>query len=91
MAKREYTGYQRKVIAQYYANLDTIALQKLQELVTELYLAESAAKQARLWDRVSAAMKNLKVPPSIMDHIMATRDAEVLARNVQDWLRRAGG
>lgn len=90
MAKREYTAHQRKTIARYYENLDTIMLQKLQELVSDLFLAETPAKRERLWGRVDTAMKNLKVPDSIHAHIMKRRDVQVLAENLKDWLGRAG-
>ena len=35
----EHTKYQQKVIRNYYDNRDGIALQRVQELVTELYLS----------------------------------------------------
>ncbi len=47
MAKTEYSKYQNDVISKYYENLDSLMLQKLQELVTDLYLAETQAKQKR--------------------------------------------
>ena len=86
MAKSERSDYQNKVISGYYGNLDTIMLQKLSELVTELYLAETANKRDRLWQRAHKAMLNLKVPPAIIDHIMQKRDVEILAKNLKDWL-----
>jgi len=85
MAKNDRTEYQSKVIAGYYGHLDTIMLQKLGELVTELYLADTAAKRDRLWQRAQKAMKQLKVAPAIVDHIMEKRDVEILAKNLQDW------
>jgi len=60
-------------------------LQKLSELVTELYLADTQAKKARLWERVQKAMIKLKIPPAIIDHIMNKKDVEILAKNLQDW------
>ncbi|HUV40510.1 MAG TPA: hypothetical protein VMW23_01825 [Sedimentisphaerales bacterium] len=89
MAKREYSKHQSQLIRGYYQNLDTIMLQKLGELVGELYLADTAAKQTRLWDRVRRAMTNLKVAPAIIEHIINKRDAEILAKNLQDWLRES--
>jgi hypothetical protein len=86
MAKNEYSQYQKAVISGYYNNLDTIMLHKLSELVTELYLADTQAKQNRLWQRANKAMVKLKVPPAIIDHIMEKKDVEVLAKNLQDWL-----
>jgi len=88
MAKREYTSYQKKAISNYYQNLDRIALQRLQELVTELYLADTDKKRGRLWEQVERAMKNLNVQPAIAEHILKTRDVQVLAKNLQDWLKK---
>ena len=88
MAKNDYSQYQKAVISDYYNNLDTIMLGKLGELVTELYLADTQAKQNRLWQRAHKAMIKLKVPPAIIDHIMEKRDVEVLAKNLQDWLAK---
>ena len=86
MAENEYSEHQKAVISGYYDNLDTIMLQRLSELVTELYLADTQAKQDRLWQRAHKAMVKLKVPPAIIDHIMEKQDVEILAKNLQDWL-----
>jgi hypothetical protein len=91
MAKQEYTNYQRSVISGYYNNLDAIMLQKVAELVSELYLADTDPKKDRLWQRVQKALANLKVPPAIADHIMASRDVQVLAKNLQEWQRGVKG
>jgi len=85
MAKQEYTAYQQGIISNYYNQLDTIMLTKLQELVSELYMADTDAKKKRLWDRVQKAMVKLKVPPTVVEHIMASRDVQILAKNVQEW------
>ena len=86
MTRKEYSPYQKDVIAGYYHNLDTIMLGKLGELVSELYIAETQAKRDRLWDRAHKAMVKLKVPPAILDHIMHKKDVQILAKNLQDWL-----
>ncbi len=88
MAKNERSSYQNAVIRRYYDNLDTITLQKLGELVTDLYLAETKSRRDNLWQRVHKAMLKLKVRPAIIDHIMTKRDVEILAKNLQDWLTR---
>jgi hypothetical protein len=85
MGTQDRSSYHNKVISRYYDNIDTIMLGKLQELVTELYLADSQKKSDRLWDRVEKAMVKIKIKPAIMDHIMKTRSVEVFAKNVQDW------
>jgi len=85
MSKKDLSAYQRGVIDNYYANLDVICLQRLGELVTELYLADSSDKKRRLWQRVHKAMVNLKIPPAIIEHIMQEQDVQILAKNLSDW------
>lgn len=79
------TKYQNQIISGYYDNLENIMLQRLGELVTELYLADKPAKKKQLWKRVYLAMKKLKVKPAIIEHIMEKRSVEVLAKNLEDW------
>ncbi|MCX5634907.1 MAG: hypothetical protein NTW55_03570 [Planctomycetota bacterium] len=83
---KEYSNYQKNVISQYYQNFDTLMFQKLGELVTDLYLAETPAKADKLWQRAHKAMQNLKIPPAIINHIMQKKSVEILAKNLQDWL-----
>ena len=80
--------YQKAVISRYYDHLDTIMLARLGELVTELYLADTEAKQNRLWQRAHKAMVKLKVHPAIVEHIMKKRDVEILAKNLNDWQKK---
>ena len=82
----EFTPHQRKIINRYYDHRDEIMLTRLQEIVTELYLADSVSKRKRLWTRASSAMKALKVPPNLADHIIAQAKPEVLAKNLREWL-----
>lgn len=87
MAKQEYSGYQKKVIQNYYNNLDTIALTRLQELVTDLYLAETPAKKKKLWQQVEKSLTKLKIKPAIKARILETQDIKILAQNIQEWLK----
>ena len=89
MGENDYSGYQQDVISRYYENLDTIMLGKLQEIVTDLYLAETEAKEERLWQRVDKAMQKLKIKPNIYEHIMSKRNVTILAKNLEDWLKTA--
>jgi len=86
MSKKDYSDYQKEVIGNYYRNLDTIMLGKLGELVTELYLSESAKKRERLWNRAKRAMENLGIPQRLIAHILEKRDIEILAKNLEDWV-----
>lgn len=85
MAKNEYTEYQSGLISRYYDNMSSVMLQKLSELVSELYLAENDAKKERLWQRVEKAMGNLGIKDGLKRHIMQKKDVEILAKNLQEW------
>jgi len=82
----DFTPHQKKIINRYYDNRDQIMLARLQEIVTELYLADSEAKQARLWKRAETAMKALKIPAATTSRILAEKKPETLAHNLRQWL-----
>ncbi len=88
MPKPERSKYQKGLIANYYNNLDSIMLNKLSELVTEIYLAKTPEKRDRLWNRAEKAMQNLKIPPAIIGHIIETHDVRLLAKNLNEWLAK---
>ena len=90
MTKKELSSYQKDVIRRYYDNLNPIMLTRLQELVSELYIARDDRKRERLWQKVEKAMRKLRVKEAIIGHIMQRRDIEILARNIEDWLKAPG-
>jgi hypothetical protein len=79
----DYTRHQQGIIKRYYSNQETIQLQKLGELVTELYLAEGK-KRERVWKSAVAAMQKLGVAQSRIDHIIAQGKPELLAGLVKE-------
>lgn len=81
--KRDYSAHQQKIIKRYYDNLDTISLDRLAELVGELYLAEGKKKE-KAWQSVQKAMERLEVPKSRIDHLMAQKKPELLAELVKE-------
>ena len=85
----DYTRHQKKIIERYYDRREEIMLAKLQEIVTELYLAETDAKRDQLWKRAEKAMKALKVSESIAQHILTQAKPEILAKNLRGWLQPA--
>jgi hypothetical protein len=87
VAKQEYSSYQKKVIQNYYQHKDTIVLTRLQELVTELYLAETPAKKKKLWRQVEKSLTKLKIKPALRNRILESQDIKILAQNLQEWLR----
>ncbi len=85
----DYTRHQKKIIERYYDRREEIMLGKLQEIVTELFLAESDAKRDQLWKRADKAMRGLKVSGTISQNILTQAKPEFLAKNVRQWLQDA--
>lgn len=79
--------HQQRIIRNYYENRDTLMLQKLGDLVADLYLAEGK-KRARLWERVAAALQNLKIPQSRIDHLVACDNPAMLAQLLDELHKR---
>lgn len=74
---RNYTPYQEKIIKRYYKNLDGIAFQRLSDLIGDMYLAEGKKKQ-KLWENAAAAMENLEVPKSRIEHLVKQQNPALL-------------
>jgi hypothetical protein len=78
-----YTRHQQGIIKRYYEHFDKIQLQKLSELVTDLYLAEGKKKD-KLWQSAVTTMQKLNVPQSRIDHIVTKKDLNLLAGLVKE-------
>lgn len=83
MAKQELSSTQRKIVNRYYDNLDTISLTKLQESVSELYLAETDKKKDKLWKTVEIALAKFPAVASRAGAVVQSRDVKALAELVQ--------
>lgn len=79
----DHSPYQKKIIQRYYSNLESIGLTKLQELASEIYLAEGK-KRDRLWKQVEASLTKLSLPPKRIEHILSKRDPKLLAELVKE-------
>ncbi len=96
MAKKASAGgqprsrYQEGVIRRYYEHRDTLMLQKLGDLVGDLYLAQGKARSC-LWDRVAAALRNLSVSPERIQHLIESDDPAYLANLLQELQGRKTG
>jgi hypothetical protein len=85
MAK--HSKHQERIIRNYYKNRDAISLQRLSELVTELYLAQGKQRE-RQWQYVAAALKKLNVKQDRIDHILARDDPKLVAMLVEELIAR---
>jgi len=83
MTKR--TPYQERIIKRYYQNQDAIMLQRVSDLVGDLYLAKGKARE-RLWKRVAGALDKLHIPPERIDHVLKSDNPALLANLVKELL-----
>ncbi len=85
MAKGQHlTKHQQKIVSRYYEHKDTITAQRLQELVSDIYLAAPGKEADKLWKKADAALRSAGVPPEKVDRAVASRSAEALAAIVND-------
>lgn len=66
MAER--TKFQEKIIKSYYRNRDGIAEQRVQELITDLYLAEGKKRQQH-WKNLRKHLEALGAKAPQLDHL----------------------
>src|SRR5208282_943747 len=85
MAKR--SPYQDRVIRRYYQNQDQILIQRLGDLVTDLYLAEGK-NRVRLWKRTVEILEKLKVPNARVQHVCQSDNPALLAELLKELLEK---
>ena len=83
----EHSKFQKRVIKNYYENQEAISLQRLGELVTELYLAEGKAR-AKQWQFIVGALEKLKVPQTRIDHLVKQDNPALVAKLLEELLAK---
>ena len=78
----ERSKYQQNIIKNYYENRESIALQRVQELVTELYLSEGKKRQKH-WKNLESHLAKLNVKQPTIDHLVEQDDPQLVAELVQ--------
>jgi hypothetical protein len=81
MAK--HSRHQQSIIRNYYRNRSAIALQRLQELVTELYLA-TGKKRQRQWQLIAGHLEKLEVKPDRIAYLLEQDNPELIAKVVAE-------
>ena len=85
MAKR--TPHQDKIIRRYYQNQDQILIQRLGDLVTDLYLAEGK-NRVRLWKRTAEILEKLKIPSDRLQHVCQSDNPALVAEVLKELLEK---
>ena len=81
---REYTPYQRRVIKRFYDRQEEISVQRLSEIISDLYLCTSGKKADRLWEQAEKALAKAGANKAWLAKVVADRNVAGLARIVQE-------
>lgn len=82
-----HTPYQQKMIKNFYNNREAISLQRLQELVTELFLAEGK-KREKQWERIEGHLDKLGVKPERIEYLRSKDDPALIAKVVEELMAK---
>lgn len=94
MAKQDLSRYQKGIVSRHYEHYDTKLAQRLTELLSDLFLAEQAAKASpqdaaatkaldKLWARAKENLAKAKVPGEKIDALLLSRRSDRLAQLIQ--------
>jgi hypothetical protein len=84
---KKYSKHQQNIIKNYYENREAISLQRLSELVTELYLAEGKAREKQ-WKYILGVLEKLELPAARIEHLRQKDDPRLLAELVEELLAK---
>ncbi|MEW6358930.1 MAG: hypothetical protein AB1696_21540 [Planctomycetota bacterium] len=80
MTRGQYLSpHQKGIVKRYYEHKDTLAVQKLGEIVSELYLCTDPKKADRLWQSAHKALVGADANQAFVDKLMKDRDVKRLA------------
>ncbi len=83
----QHTKHQQKIISNYYNNREAISLQRLSELVTELYLAEGKDREKQ-WGYIVGALEKLGLKQARIEHLRSQDDPSLLAKLVEELMAK---
>lgn len=80
MAKQPHlTSYQKGIVNRYYEHHGTIKLTQLQELVSDLAVADSEKAKDKLWKKADQVLSTLDIDKARAVKIIEARDLKALA------------
>ncbi|NOZ41447.1 MAG: hypothetical protein GXP24_14660 [Planctomycetes bacterium] len=82
---KAYSKHQQKIISNYYNNREAISLQRLSELVTDLYLAEGKARETK-WKQAVGALEKLGLKPDRIAKLRKQDNPALLAKVVEEMM-----
>jgi hypothetical protein len=84
MNEKGYTKYQQKAIRNFYDNKDLRLVQKLGELVSNLYLETSDKKIDTGWKKVKKMLTDLKVHPGEVEYLTKDKSLSMISKKLDE-------
>ena len=79
-----YTEYQKKVIRNFHDNKDLRLVQKLGELVSNLYIEISEKKKETGWKKIKKMLTDLKVHPGEVEYLTKDKDLSLISKKLDE-------
>lgn len=79
-----YSEYQKKVIRNFYDNKDLRLVQKLGELVSNLYLETSEKKKETGWKKIKKMLTDLKVHPGEVEYLTKDKNLSTISKKLDE-------
>ncbi len=84
MNEKGYSKYQQKVIKNFYDNKDIRLVQKLGELVSNLYLETSEKKIETGWKKIKKMLTDLKVHPGEVEYLTKDKTLSLISKKLDE-------
>lgn len=83
MAKGQHlSAYQQKIVQRYYEHKDTLTIQKLQETLSDLYLAKPGKTADKLWQKAHELLVKAGADPKAAESAVASANIQRVAELV---------
>ena len=84
MNEKGYTKYQQKAIRNFYDNKDLRLIQKLGELVSNLYLETGEKKKETGWKKIKKTLTDLKVHPGEVEYLTKEKNLSTISKKLDE-------
>ncbi len=82
--EKGYTQYQKKVIKSFYDNKDTRLVQKLGELVSNLYLETNEKKTETGWKKIKKMLTDINVHPGEVEYLTKDKNLSKISKKLDE-------
>ncbi|MHC4268751.1 MAG: hypothetical protein ACYSTS_09815 [Planctomycetota bacterium] len=82
--EKGYTPYQKKVIKSFYDNKEIRLVQKLGELVSNLYLETNEKKIETGWKKIKKMLTDINVHPGEVEYLTKDKNLSMISKKLDE-------